>query len=186
MLCCSIARQSARMRTHSSNSNSNSTPVNSYKPYLIRALHEWITDNGMTPHLLVDATVDGVVVPATAINEGRVVLNVAYRAVMGFRVDDEYVSFSARFNGVSQEVWVPIKAVMAIYARENGQGMAIPDDPYDATMDAELTMGEQAIEEVVKESKPTLSSVPSDDDSTPPDDTPPTSPKKGGHLRVVK
>lgn len=160
--------------------------MNSYKPYLIRALHEWITDNGMTPHLLVDATVEGVIVPATAINEGRVVLNVAYRAVMGFRVDDEYVSFSARFNGVSQEVWVPIKAVMAIYARENGQGMAIPDDPYDATLDAELSEGEAAIEEVVKaESKPSLASVPSTDETTPPDDTP-TPPKKGGHLRVVK
>ena len=162
--------------------------MNSYKPYLIRALHEWITDNGMTPHLLVDAAIEGVIVPASAISEGRVVLNVAHRAVMGFRIDDEYVSFSARFNGVSHEVWVPIKAVLAIYARENGQGMAIPEDPYDATLDAALSDGEAAIEEVIAESnKPSLASVPTAEDNSPqsPDDTP-TPPKKGGHLRVVK
>lgn len=162
--------------------------MNSYRPYLIRALYEWISDNGLTPHLLVDAEVEGVSVPPQAINEGRVVLNVAGRAVMGFRVDDEYVSFSARFSGVSHEIWVPIKAVLAIYARENGQGMVIPEDPYSGVDDAELADGENAIEQAVAEAqpKPTLTSVPDSDDSEAPPPDGSTPPRKGAHLRVVK
>ena len=97
--------------------------MTSNRPYLLRALHEWISDNGLTPYLLVDAAVDGVRVPPGAAKDGRVVLNTAARAVTQFEISNEYVRFMARFSGVSQAVHVPMAAVLAIYAQENGQGM---------------------------------------------------------------
>lgn len=104
------------------------TIMTSHRPYLLRALAEWIADNDMTPHLLVDATQAGVQVPSSVVKEGKVVLNIAQRAVVRLQIDNDSVSFSARFGGVSFPVMVPIAAVMAIYARETGQGMALPDD----------------------------------------------------------
>src|SRR6476661_8060121 len=102
--------------------------MTSHRPYLLRALYEWIADNGLTPHLLVDATRPGVRVPAHAVKDGRIVLNVAGRAVAHLQMDNDDVRFSARFGGVSHAVIVPIDAVLAIYARENGQGMELPPD----------------------------------------------------------
>ncbi|MCE4370513.1 ClpXP protease specificity-enhancing factor [Xanthomonas hortorum] len=102
--------------------------MTSHRPYLLRALVEWINDNGMTPHVLVDAGLPGVQVPASAVKDGRVVLNIAERAVVGLQVDNESVRFTARFGGVSYPVMVPMAAVLAVYARETGQGMALPDD----------------------------------------------------------
>ena len=102
--------------------------MNSHRPYLLRALVEWINDNALTPHILVDATVAGVQVPASAIKNGRVVLNIAQRAVHQLQIDNVAVRFTARFAGVSFPVLVPIPAVMAVYARETGQGMALPED----------------------------------------------------------
>ncbi|MGK4540856.1 ClpXP protease specificity-enhancing factor [Xanthomonas hortorum] len=102
--------------------------MTSHRPYLLRALVEWINDNGMTPHVLVDAGLLGVQVPASAVKDGRVVLNIAERAVVGLQVDHESVRFTARFGGVSYPVMVPMAAVLAVYARETGQGMALPDD----------------------------------------------------------
>ena len=102
--------------------------MTSHRPYLLRALSEWIADNEMTPHLLVDATQPGVQVPPSSVKEGKVVLNIAERAVVRLQIDNSSVSFSARFGGVSYPVMVPISAVLAIYARETGQGMALPDD----------------------------------------------------------
>ncbi len=141
--------------------------MSSHRPYLLRALVEWINDNGLTPHILVDAGVAGVQVPPASIKDGRVVLNIAERAVVRLSIDHEAVTFSARFSGVSYPVHVPVSAVLAVYARENGQGMALPDD---------IVAAEDAPED----------DLPSDDDAapTPPDDTPP---KPGRpHLRVVK
>jgi stringent starvation protein B len=107
------------------------------KPYLLRALFEWILDNDLTPHLIVDAHADGVVVPAQAVQDGRVVLNIAPSATRDLLMENDMVSFQARFSGVSQELWIPTDAVLAIYARENGQGMMFADgaddgDPEDA------------------------------------------------------
>ena len=102
--------------------------MTSHRPYLLRALAEWIADNDMTPHLLVDAGLPGVQVPASAVKEGKVVLNIAQRAVANLVIGNDAVSFSARFGGVSYPVRVPIAAVLAIYSRETGQGMALPDD----------------------------------------------------------
>ncbi len=102
--------------------------MTSNRPYLMRALNEWINDNGMTPYLLVDAQRDGVQVPASVVKDGRVVLNIAPRAVAHLAMDNREVRFMARFGGVSQSVVVPVTAVMAIYAQETGQGMMLPED----------------------------------------------------------
>ena len=102
--------------------------MTSYRPYLLRALAEWINDNGMTPHILVDAGVAGVRVPPGAVREGKVVLNIADRAVVGLSIDNEWIEFTARFGGVSQPVSVPVGAVLAVYARETGQGMVLPEE----------------------------------------------------------
>ena len=102
--------------------------MTSNRPYLLRALNEWICDNGMTPYLLVDAAREGVQVPTSAVKDGRVVLNIAPRAVAQLVLDNRDVRFVARFGGVSQSVIVPMPAVLAIYAQETGQGMMLPDD----------------------------------------------------------
>ena len=102
--------------------------MSSHRPYLLRALYEWIVDNGMTPHVLVDAGLPGVRVPQHAIKDGKVVLNIAPRAVAQLVMDNQSVRFLARFGGVSQQVEVPVSAVLAIYAQETGQGMMLPDD----------------------------------------------------------
>ncbi|MEG0191944.1 MAG: ClpXP protease specificity-enhancing factor [Stenotrophomonas sp.] len=144
--------------------------MTSHRPYLLRALVEWINDNQLTPHILVDAGVPGVQVPPSAVKDGRVVLNIAERAVVRLVIDNESVSFSARFSGTSYPVQVPISAVLAVYARETGQGMALPDD---------IPGGEPA---------PTNDELLHDDEQTPPDDTPPAGPPPKGRptLRVVK
>ncbi len=103
----------------------------SSRPYLLRALHEWIVDSGLTPHLLVNAEQPGVEVPESAVNDGRVILNVNPSAVRDLLIDAELVTFVARFGGVSQAVTVPVTAIEAIYARENGRGMMFPDDESD-------------------------------------------------------
>jgi stringent starvation protein B len=137
--------------------------MSSHRPYLLRALNEWIADNGMTPHLPVDAARPGVQVPQQAVSDGKVVLNIAERAVARLLIDNDTVSFTARFGGVSHPVVVPIAAVLAIYARETGQGMALPDDV--------ATSGPQEDVEVSEE--------------PPPDDSTPTPPRRG-HLRLIK
>ena len=102
------------------------TAMSSNRPYLLRAIHEWINDNGLTPYLLVEAGAPGVRVPPAAIKDGRVVLSVAARAVAQLEIGLDTVSFKARFGGVSHAVQVPVSAVLAIYAQENGQGMMFP------------------------------------------------------------
>jgi stringent starvation protein B len=100
----------------------------SSRPYLLRAVHEWIVDSGLTPHLLVDADHPDLDVPESSIQEGRVVLNVSPSAVRDLIIDAELVTFVARFGGVSRAVSVPVAAVEAVYARENGRGMMFPTD----------------------------------------------------------
>ena len=100
----------------------------SNKPYLFRAIFEWILDNGGTPHLLIDATEVDVTVPQEHVREGQIVLNAAPEAVQGWIADNEAVSFSARFSGKSQQIYIPMKAVKALYAQENGMGMVFPEE----------------------------------------------------------
>lgn len=103
--------------------------MHSSRPYLIRALYEWIADNDMTPHLLVDVGLPGVEVPREHVRDGRIVLNVAASAVQGLVMGNEWLTFNARFGGRARTIRLPIHAVMAIYARENGQGMAFGHEP---------------------------------------------------------
>lgn len=98
-------------------------PMTSSRPYLMRALYEWIVDNGCTPYVVVNANRDDVQVPRTYVKDGQIVLNVAPGAVVGFRIDNAAMEFSARFGGVAMQVYAPMSAVLGIYARENGQGM---------------------------------------------------------------
>jgi len=97
--------------------------MTSNRPYLLRALYQWITDNGLTPHILVDAEVEGVIVPDNTIQKGKVVLNIAAGATEQLMLDNEVIDFKARFSGNPFQIFVPMNAVIAIYARENGQGM---------------------------------------------------------------
>ena len=175
--------------------------MTSHRPYLLRALYEWIVDNGMTPHLLVDAARPGVRVPPHTVKDGRVVLNVAERAVARLAMDNDSVSFTARFGGVSHPVMVPVAAVLAIYARETGQGMALPDDHLstggegDPGDDAGAGADEAA--DAAGDGRGgavVLGVVPGGADGEPPadgddddggDDGAP-SPRRGAHLRVVK
>lgn len=97
--------------------------MTSSRPYLIRALYEWIVDNGLTPYLLVDVEKEGLSAPLEFADNGKLVLNIAPRAVRDLNVANDAVTFNARFGGVARDVYVPVQAVLAIYARENGQGM---------------------------------------------------------------
>ena len=103
---------------------SDGMPMSSNRPYLLRALYEWIGDNDMTPHLLVDATRDGVEVPSSTVKDGRVVLNIAARAVAQLDLGNREVRFKARFGGVSQSVVVPLAAIVALGKPTSRSGSA--------------------------------------------------------------
>ncbi|MDG2460115.1 MAG: ClpXP protease specificity-enhancing factor [Luminiphilus sp.] len=108
--------------------------MNSSRPYIIRAIYDWIVDNGCTPHLLVDANVEGVSVPPAYVKDGQIVLNVSPSAVVGLELGNDLIFFNGRFEGVATDIAVPTIAILGIYARENGQGMVFEggsetDDP---------------------------------------------------------
>ena len=112
--------------------------MTSSRPYIMRALYEWIVDNDCTPYVLVDATLADVMVPQQFVKDGQIVLNISPSAVMDLSISNDAVAFNGRFGGVATDVYVPVNAVVGIYARENGQGMVFepeeapeppPDDP---------------------------------------------------------
>lgn len=135
--------------------------MKSNRPYLIRALYEWILDNDCTPYILVDVDSPNVSVPAGFAEDGKIVLNLSPSAVKHLLMDNEAISFEARFGGVVQRPYAPIAAVKAIYAKENGYGMFFEDDP--------------ALE---------VDQDGSDDDTPPTPDSP--TPSKKPFLKVVK
>jgi len=98
------------------------------KPYLVRAFYEWIVDNDLTPHLMVDADLDGVQVPIEFVVDGQIVLNISPSAVKTLDLGNEWIFFNARFGGIPQDIYVPMIAVKAIYAQENGKGMVFTDE----------------------------------------------------------
>lgn len=170
--------------------NQDNEPMTSNRPYLLRAIYDWITDNNLTPYVLVDATQQGVRVPPQVIKNSQVVLNLAMRAVGNLDLGNEWISFQARFSGVSQSILIPVSAVLALYAQENGQGMMFP-----------------AEESGQPGSKPAVAPLAAvDDDQTAPAEEPaekesagrgladkspagknPDKPRKGApHLRVIK
>lgn len=112
--------------------------MTSRRPYVLRALYEWIVDNNLTPHVLVNAMNDDAELPQDYVKDGQIVLNIAPNAVQGLLLGNDLITFNARFRGIPTDISVPIEAVMGIYARENGQGMmfdevnGIPEPPDDS------------------------------------------------------
>ena len=102
--------------------------MTSSKPYLVRALYEWILDNDTTPYILVDTGSAEVLIPPGIANDGKVVLNLAPRAIQNLEMSNDSISFSARFNGVAEDIFCPMGSLLAIYARENGEGMMFPPE----------------------------------------------------------
>jgi len=136
-------------------------PVRSRRPYLLRAMHEWITDSLQTPHLVVDAAAQGVEVPRQYVQGGKIILNVSHNATSGLSLGNDFVTFRARFGSATHDVTVPIAAVLGIYARETGQGMIFseadappPPQPPQAPTDAPPASGSEP-----KRAKPTLKVV---------------------------
>jgi stringent starvation protein B len=119
----------------------NETQGTSTRPYLLRALHDWCTDNGFTPYLAVFVG-PGVQVPMEYVKNNEIVLNIGFEATSGLLLGNEFVEFKARFGGMAREIKVPVDHVVAIYARENGQGMAFPM-PTAGASDAPALIGEQ-------------------------------------------
>jgi stringent starvation protein B len=155
------------------------------RPFLLRAFYDWLLDNNLTPHLVVDVTRPDVLVPMEFARDGQIVLNIAPRAVGNLVLGDEDVSFNARFGGVPRQVSVPMAAVLAIYARENGAGtMFEPEAAYEADGMFEGIEGETVPSESL------MSVIDGDrvDEDNYPDDEPPQPPRGGGRpaLRVVK
>ncbi|WP_169391853.1 MULTISPECIES: ClpXP protease specificity-enhancing factor [Psychrobacter] len=110
---------------------SDSEALTPTRPYMVRALYQWIEDNELTPYLMVDATAKNVQVPRQYVQDGRIVLNIASRATGNMVMQNDYIHFNARFGGVSQEIWVPLNAVLGIYAKENSQGMFFDPSEYE-------------------------------------------------------
>ncbi|MFC3110596.1 ClpXP protease specificity-enhancing factor [Undibacterium arcticum] len=175
-----------------------STP--STKPYLLRAIYEWCTDSGFTPHIAV-AVDAGTRVPMQFVKNGQIVLNISFGATSGLKMDNDAVLFNARFGGVSREIYVPIDNVLAIYANENGQGMAFEmpvagavdddasSDPAQHEAPADSAPNDSA---TASTSGPRLTSIPSkapDSKPTeapkPPDDSP-DAPKSGGRPTLTR
>ena len=102
--------------------------MTSSRPYLIRALYQWIVDNGMTPYILVDAQSDDVIVPREFVQDGKIVLNVAPMAVQTLVLADDLITFNARFSGKSMDLSINVANVLAVYAKENGQGMMFGEE----------------------------------------------------------
>jgi stringent starvation protein B len=133
----------------------------STKPYLVRAIHEWCIDNGLTPHLLV-AVNSQTRVPVAYVKDGEIVLNLKYTATKDLQIGADAVTFSARFSGVSNNLYVPISAVRGIYARENGQGMFFEIDPVEEAGTQQASpLTEIATDSVDKEKKLSAAKKPS-------------------------
>ncbi len=152
------------------------------RPYMLRAFYDWLVDNDLTPHLVVDATMPGVRVPVEFIQDGQIILNIAPRAVGNLELGNDAVTFHARFSGRPHSVIVPVYAVQAIYARENGAGtMFEPEEAYDH-------FEEETVEEQQTPLFTTVSHDSSQDTSSEPDEEEVETPRPKGKpsLRVIK
>lgn len=161
------------------------------RPYFLRAIYDWIVDNECTPYLAVYADAPDVEVPREYVENGEITLNISPSAVADFHMDNDFVMFNARFNGISQSISVPIAAVLGVFAKENGQGMAFPEEPgYEQDILQDGIEVHEGIEAVPNDDiKPVLSPVTKvdsskDDEPEPP--TPPPAPKGRPQLKVVK
>jgi len=124
--------------------------MNSSRPYLVRAIHEWILDNNMTPHLLVDIDGEGVDIPAQQGQNGKIVLNISPAAVEALNLGNDAIAFRARFGGIATDVFVPVDSVLAIYAKENGRGMVFSDHEGGAPAPSDPGSGKRPSLKIVK------------------------------------
>jgi stringent starvation protein B len=144
------------------------------RPYLIRAFNDWILDNGLTPYLSVNADYKGVEVPREFVIDGEVLLNISPSSVRNLELGQEYILFDARFSGHAHHVAIPVKAVIAIFARENGEGMAFMYEKHEPVTDVRTQ--EMILKSIVQDER--------DDDG--PDDPSPKPPSGRPNLKVVK
>ncbi|HBO23098.1 MULTISPECIES: ClpXP protease specificity-enhancing factor [unclassified Providencia] len=164
------------------------TPMTPRRPYLLRAHYQWLLDNDMTPHLVVDVTVPDINVPMEFARDGQIVLNVAPRAVGNFEITNENVSFNARFGGIPRQVYVPMAAIMAVYARENGAGMMFePEAAYETELSSVSEIFEDELTDKISLVHDTeMTNEAQENEHVSPDDEPPRPPKGRPALRVVK
>lgn len=147
------------------------------RPYLLQAYYDWLMDNELTPHVVVDAFVPGTQVPQQYVKDGQIVLNITSSAVGNLQIGHEYIEFNARFGGVPQQVVLPMASIVAIYARENGAGTVFDVEEAYQLEDDEFESGLSVVEEAEDEDV-VIEAV---------DETPKTSePKRRGHLTLVK
>jgi len=151
--------------------------MSSNKPYLVKAFYEWISDNDLTPYIMVDVNVHGVLVPMSYVADGQIVLNIASSAIGTIALGDKTIEFSARFGGKLEHITVPYGAIGAIYAKENGAGTSLPIEHPDVD-DVDL------VDEVVEKPKSTLSSVASTGSETEKSNKPKG--KSKASLKVIK
>ncbi|MTV41593.1 ClpXP protease specificity-enhancing factor [Duganella radicis] len=152
----------------------------STKPYLLRAIYEWCTDSGYTPYLAVKVDA-ATTVPMEYVKKGEIVLNISFGATSGLKMDNDSIRFHARFGGVSREIFIPVNNVMAIYANENGQGMAFEPQLGQSPAPAEPEPEEAPAAPVLSAVPPAASEAKTD---APGDDTDP--PKKGGRPTLTR
>ncbi|RZA36277.1 MAG: ClpXP protease specificity-enhancing factor [Lysobacteraceae bacterium] len=156
----------------------------STKPYLLRAIYEWCTDSGFTPYLAVKVDA-ATTVPMEYVRKGEIILNISYGATSGLKMDNDAIHFRARFNGVSRELYIPVQNVLAIYANENGQGMAFE---VNATAAETASTSSSASEEAA--APPALSAVPGKAETPAESVTEPAGddepPKKGGRPTLTR
>lgn len=148
----------------------------STKPYLLRALHDWCTDSGYTPHIVVNVD-ENTAVPMDFVQDGKITLNISYLSTNGLEIGNEYIEFQARFNGVVEDLFIPVAAVSGIFARETGAGMGFEvteSAPYPGT--AEQPQGQPTVS----------SSSGGKDDKTPAETDTKKASDRASHLRIIK
>ena len=172
-------------RTHTYSFDNTTMAEISTKPYLLRAIYEWCTDSGYTPYLAVKVD-SATTVPMEYVRKGEIILNISYGATSGLKMDNDAIHFRARFNGVSRELYIPVQNVLAIYANENGQGMAFEVNVTASEMPApaptEAAGASPSLSAVPNGSEPAAAPEPAT--TGPGDDNDP--PKKGGRPTLTR
>ncbi|XHN45221.1 Stringent starvation protein B [Lonepinella sp. MS14435] len=145
------------------------------RPYLLRAYYDWLIDNSFTPYLVVDATYNGVVVPQEYVKDGQIVLNISSGAVGALSLGNTAIEFNARFQGVPRDVYIPMGAALAIYARENGDGVMFePEKIYDELDQASQVEQPTNFQDIVDKPKTNVNKVKKTDN------------KSASHLKIIK
>lgn len=142
----------------------------SSRPYLLKALYEWLLDNQLTPYVIVAADMEGVVVPRAHVQDGQLILNISPDATRGLSMDKEALTFSARFGGVAMQLYIPMDAIIAIYARENGVGMVFGQEPRLAGFPTDVSGSLESGLDLVEEEIPAVAEKP----------------RSVSHLKVIK